>query len=115
MHMRQALLLSLAVFLVGCGRKEPLHQGKPASYWIEALQDSDAQVRRKAAGALADLKAPDAVPQLITALKDRDGGVRSRAAEALWSIGPEAGTAVPDLTLALKDQSADVRMNAAGA
>jgi len=77
--MRKASLLILALLLLGCKGKEPLHKGKPASYWIEALQDRDAQVRRDAAGALAELKAKDAVPQLITALKDRDAGVRARA------------------------------------
>src|SRR6266849_5477150 len=99
--MRYAVL-SVAVLLVGCGEKEPLYQGKPAGYWVEALQDSDARARCEAAGALAALKAGSAVPQLITALKDRDAGVRAKAAEALWSVGRDASEAVPDLTEALK-------------
>src|SRR5438093_2674240 len=113
--MRYAAILSIAILLVGCGKKEPLYKGKPAGDWLQALQDSDPQTRREAAGALATLKAKDAAPQLAVALKDQDAGVRAKAAEALWSLGADASEAVPELTAALKDQSADVRLSAAGA
>src|SRR5258707_13524566 len=114
-RMRKLIILGLAVLLVGCGPKEPLHKGKPASYWTQALQDPDAQTRREAAGALAALKAKAAVPELITALKDKDDEIRAKAAEALWSIGSNSKDAIPALTAALKDKSAAVRLSAAGA
>ncbi len=113
--MRKLLILGLTVLSLGCGKKEPLHQGKPASHWVQELRSPDAKARRSAASALAALKAKAAVPDLAVALKDADAGVRAAAAEALWSLGPEARDAVPELTAALADKSPDVRLNAAGA
>jgi HEAT repeat protein len=113
--MKKLALLGLAVLVVGCGPREPLHKGKPASHWSEKLEDPDPQVRRQAARSLAALEAKEAVPGLTTALKDKDDGVRASAAEALWSIGPAAKEAIPALTAALKDKNVDVRLNAAGA
>jgi HEAT repeat protein len=113
--MKKLALLGLAILVVGCGPKAPLHKGKPASHWQEQLADPDPSVRRQAARSLAALEAKQAVPGLITALKDKDAGVRASAAEALWSIGPAAKEAVPDLIVALKDRSPDVRLNSAGA
>src|SRR5690348_1173584 len=112
--MKKLALLGLALLVVGCGRA-PLHGGKPASHWMERLEDPDPAVRRQAARSLAALEAREAVPGLITALKDKDTGVRADAAEALWSIGPAAKDAVPDLIAALRDKAPEVRLNAAGA
>src|SRR5262245_53462906 len=113
--MKKHLALSLAILLAGCGQKEALYQGKPASYWTKGLRDPDVKVRREAVTAMGALKVKDAVPDLIAALKDSDEGVRAKAAEALWALGPEAREAVPALTLLLQDASAGVRLNAAGA
>jgi vesicle coat complex subunit len=113
--MRRLIPLSVVVLALACGKKEPLHEGKPASYWKEALQDQDPKVRKHAITALGGLKVKEAVPQLTAALTDRDDEVRAKAAEALWSLGPESKEAVPALVPLLKDRSASVRLNAAGA
>jgi len=61
--------------------------------------------RRQAAAmvALGKIKAPQAVPHLITALEDQDWEVRQAAAEALRHIGPAAKAAVPALVSELLD------------
>ena len=61
---------------------------------IQALQDSDAEVRYNATWALGNI-GEGAVPALIQALQGPDEGVRWNAAEALGKIGtPEALEAV---------------------
>src|SRR5262249_16268783 len=109
------LLVCLLVLSLGCGKKEALYKEKPAGYWVQALQDPNAQVRREAAVALGSLKAKQAIQDIIRSLKDTDARVRAKAAEGLWGFGPEAKDAVPALAAALKDKSADVRLCAAGA
>jgi HEAT repeat protein len=68
----------------------------------DAVKDkgTDADVRRKAAEALAELgpEARLAVPVLIAALKDNE--VRVQAAVALGAIGPDAKSALPALKTA---------------
>src|SRR6516165_1138924 len=54
--MRQIVVLGLALVLLGCGKKEPLHKGKPASYWREALNGQDPKERREAIVAMGGLK-----------------------------------------------------------
>ena len=94
--MRRILALMIALLAPGCGNKEPLHNGEPASYWRKALQNPDVKVRREAVTALATLSAKEALPELIAVLKDNDAEIRSRGAQALWSIGnEEAKEAVP--------------------
>src|SRR5690242_12202361 len=83
LRMRRAPVLAIAILVLGCGPREPLHNGKPASYWKQALHDPDAQVRREAITALGALHVTDMVPELTADLKDRDANVRARAAEAL--------------------------------
>jgi HEAT repeat protein len=64
---------------------------------IQALGDSDRDVRRAAAEALGKLGDPQAVPPLIKALGDSDWDVRRAAAEALGKLGdPQA---VPPLSV----------------
>ena len=89
--MRKVVLVSLAVMLTSCG-KEGESEGKPVSYWRQALRDQNPKTRRAAAAALgkAGTEARDAVPELAGALKDPDEGVRVKAANALWSIGEVA-------------------------
>src|SRR5947209_8306982 len=113
--MRTILLTTCAIFIAGCAKKEPLHDGKAAAQWRETLQAPDAKARKQAANALAALKSKHAVPDLISALKDKDAAVRASAAEALWSLGPDAHEAVPHLVPLLNDKDAGVRLNAAGA
>ena len=113
--MRVVPWLILVVPLTGCGKKEPLHQGKSAAQWRLILRDSEPDSRRDAVTAMGALKVKDAVPDLIAALKDPDEQVRARAAEALWSLGPAAGDAVSALIPLLKDRNTGIRLNAAGA
>jgi hypothetical protein len=113
--MRKLLAISCAIALLGCGSGEPLHKGKPAEYWKEALRGPDPQLRREAITAMGALKVQDAVPELIERLKDPDAEVRAKAAEAVWALGPKAKDAVPSLVPLLKDRSPGIRLNAAGA
>ncbi|MCK9391041.1 MAG: HEAT repeat domain-containing protein [Syntrophales bacterium] len=55
-----------------------------------ALQDSQPDVRLKAAKILQEIPDPVAVAPLIGALNDKDGNVRKSAAIALGKIGPPA-------------------------
>ncbi|HAA27850.1 MAG TPA: hypothetical protein DCE56_09535, partial [Cyanobacteria bacterium UBA8553] len=89
---------------------------------IEALQDEEVEVRRRATSALLSIGGKvkeDAVPALIEALKDEDSQVRSGAAYALGSIGSEAQDTlpaiIPALIKALKDEDRCVRCRAASA
>jgi HEAT repeat protein len=85
---------------------------------LQALADSDWQVRTAAALALEEIgpRAIEAVPDLIQTLaKDKREEVRRAAAEALGSIKPTGLEAISALTRALEDQSAYVRWAAAKA
>jgi len=64
---------------------------------IQALGDSDANVRRASAEALGNLGDPQAVPALLHVLGDSEADVRRAAAEALGNLGdPQA---VPALSV----------------
>ncbi len=80
---------------------------------IEALKDSDEDVRRASAEALGKIQDPQAVPALIQTLKDSDKDVRQASAEALGKIGDSQ--AVPALIQTLKDSEWDVRRASAEA
>jgi hypothetical protein len=74
---------------------------------IQALKQSDVQIRRAAAGALAKVGNAEAVEALIQSLKDTDKSVRSLSANALGKIGDSR--AVEHLIQALIDTEEDVR------
>jgi HEAT repeat protein len=97
----------------GCGEGKPTTAGgEPAEHWVQALQDPDPKVRKKAATKLGNIGTADAaaVPALAGALKDRDAEVRAEAALALLRIGPPASEAVPALEEAAgNDKDAKVR------
>ena len=81
---------------------------------IKALQyQKDEFVRSKAAGALGQIGAHEAVEPLIAALKDKSRDVRKAAAGALAQIGDPA--AVDPLIAALDDVNEAVRIQAAQA
>jgi len=84
---------------------------------IEALQDEQPRVRRRAALRLSQIRPPptDAAPALVHALSDADWGVRETATIALGEIGPAAKDAVSALTRALEDEEWPVRAAAAHA
>ena len=94
---------------------------KAISALTDALQDSDAFVRKWIAVALEALAyhfgpiLKVAVPGLSDLLKDEDWAVREWAAHALGSIGTVADAALPALQSALEDEEPVVRQAAAEA
>jgi HEAT repeat protein len=108
--MRLVGLSTLALLLTGCGQAPPaLSGGKPVSYWVQALKDSDPALRKKAAFKLGNAGPADAavVPALLAALKDEDAGVRSAGILALVKFGPDAREAIPTLAAMEQDDSDD--------
>jgi HEAT repeat protein len=106
------IAIALVCFLSGCGSRTPTTvHGKPVEYWLNALHDSDARIRKKAVESLGNVGAENSaiVPALIATLEDRDANVRSAAVLALLKIGPDAGESVPALRKTLKDKDAKVR------
>lgn len=100
---------------------EPSYEGKPASYWIQAIGSNDQTVRSEAATALRFLgleatgderqQLRASVPDLLTALKEPDETLRVRAAMALGNIDPAA--AIEPMLQALSDSSLNMRITAA--
>lgn len=86
-----------------------LEAGSAYHVLIEALGDSDAQVRQGAVAALGEMVDPRSLPAFRDRLlKDTDAGVRGEAAYRLGKFGDQ--TIVPALQLAsARDQDAAVR------
>lgn len=80
---------------------------------IKALQHQDADVRKKAVSALADIGGVKAVGPLIEMLKDESEPVRRRAMVRLWSMGEEGEEVVEPLIKALNSTHQHVRELAA--
>ncbi len=78
---------------------------------IEALDDEDGGVRRRAAEGLGQIGAADerVVPALIKALDHEDEWVRRRAVDGLGQIGAADERVVPALSKALDHEDAWVR------
>jgi HEAT repeat protein len=113
--MRRILLLILLIALSGCGRAQPTMAG---AKWAEALRDSDAGVRKKAAFTLGNIgpSDPAVLPALIGALKDTDAEVRREAILALLKYGPGTEEFIPTLEeMSRNDPDAQVRAGAAKA
>jgi HEAT repeat protein len=105
-------LLVVCVLLGGCGERQATFQGKPASSWIEGLNDPNSMARMRAANAVGHLgpAGKRAIPRLIELLDDRDHLVRWSAARTLGQFGPDARQALPALKkLATGDPRASVR------
>jgi HEAT repeat protein len=79
---------------------------------LQALEERDSDVRRKAAEALGKLDCKSAIPGLLQTLKDKDFDVRWSAAMALGKLGTEA---VSGLLKALDEEDSDVRRTVAAA
>jgi HEAT repeat protein len=111
MRMWQALVLG--VLVAGCGpAAPPLAGGKPVAFWVEALADRDAGLRRQAVLKLGNVGPSDAAvyPALLGALKDPATAVRCEAILALLKFGPGAKEAMPALAdLQQHDRDAKVR------
>jgi hypothetical protein len=81
---------------------------------VDALKDSDTEVRRSAAGALAHLGQPAVAPLLeILKDKDKDRELRANVAYVLGQMGTAGQDAVPTLLKLLKDDDRDLRRRAA--
>lgn len=94
--------------------------GSPAvSVLVEALNDSDVNVRKNAAFALGSMGSDgvEAVPTLLSTLKDSSSEVRMNVAVALRNITPASpavqAQAIEELTAALQHEEATVRQGAA--
>jgi len=100
---------------------EPLYNGRPIAYWVAALRDSDADVRREAALILEDVhedfkgRSPDdpeyrgIIAALASALGDSDVFVRKCAARAFLTYPrelpvPEDGATVARMLTGLEDK-----------
>jgi HEAT repeat protein len=126
-------VLALAVggymFLLERGVIEKKYEGKPASYWIEALQDKDPKVSRKAMEALYEIapRSKEAARLLLDFIKaDPDPNVlrNIRTGEAspnmatislgaiLKALGSDAIEFLPDLIALLGDQGCFHRVRA---
>ncbi|MGD1713747.1 HEAT repeat domain-containing protein, partial [Dapis sp. BLCC M172] len=77
---------------------------------IPLLEDSDKDVREKAAEILGEIGSETAIPRLIQLLEDSDKDVREKAVEVLGTIGSE--TAIPALIKLLEDSNFLVRWKA---
>ena len=114
--MRIVAISFLALVLCGCGKAEPtLAGGKPVSYWVQALKDPDAKVRKRAVFKLGNVGPADAaaLPALVGALHDGDARVRAEAILALMKCGPGARESVPALSdMQQRDRDAHVRAHA---
>lgn len=109
-----ALTILLGACCAGCGKSPPtLAGGRPVSYWVGALRDPDAKVRKKAAFKLGNVGTADpaAFPALLGALEDRDAVVRREVILALVKFGPAAKEAIPALT-AVQEKDRDAKARA---
>jgi HEAT repeat protein len=89
----------------------PLPNDDLVSRLVQALNDSDRDVRQNVASALASL-GKQAVPALRSALNDPEPLRRASAAYALGLIGRDAAESMPDLLKTLNDPESDVRRQA---
>ena len=117
------VLLPLALVGPGLIESEPMHDGKPLSYWITSCFDST-EVKTRQQGEAAILKIGGAaVPALLEVLRDRGNppvrttdSRRALAANILGKLGPSAKAALSALQEAAKaDSSFLVRASATDA
>jgi HEAT repeat protein/beta-lactamase regulating signal transducer with metallopeptidase domain len=91
-------------------KKEERRDPRAVAALVEALKDSDKEVREHAMAALSNMRAPEALDAIRSALKDQNPSVREQAAFALGQYRDRAS--VDALAAALKDTSGDVREQA---
>ena len=89
-----------------------LYGGKPASFWLNQLQDTNPKFRVEAVEALGSIaqKNKELIPVLMQALKDKDYTIEDAASKALGSLGTDA---VPGLVEILKEKPSPYALNRA--
>ncbi|MGH9410329.1 MAG: HEAT repeat domain-containing protein, partial [Vicinamibacterales bacterium] len=92
-------------------RDERERDPRAAAALIEALKDSDKDVRDTALSALVNMRDPRVLEPLMSALKDSDADIRQKAAFGLGQL--RDARAIEPLTGALHDSVPDVRQQAA--
>ncbi len=119
--MRRIFLILVALAFANATRaanhSEPQYHGKTLTQWSHALDEPNAEIRARAAGAIAQMgiAARSAAPLLGRLLSDPDPRVQLEAARALNAMGPAARPAVTALSAALLDPSNELRSRAATA
>jgi HEAT repeat protein len=116
--MRYLSVILLTLLVVGCGQLPAMMaRYEPVGYWIEALHEADARVRRKAVDVLGKVGSADpaVLPALVGSLKDRDPEVRRKALVAFMKMGAAAKDAVPTVAAATRNTDPKVRSYAAKA
>ena len=83
------------------------HDPRAVTALMEALKDTDKDVRETAMAALVQMRDPRMFEPLVQALKDTNADVREHAAFGLGQL--RDNRAIEPLTAAIKDQSASVR------
>jgi len=98
---RRAISSALLVYVIRADRQTAKTNFLPA--FVRNLKDKDYIVRSDAAGALASIGDPAAIPLLRENLRDSDAYVRAMTAQALGSFGARARAASSELQELLKD------------
>jgi hypothetical protein len=105
--------LLLAPLAAGCGEvQSTLVGGKPITYWLQALHESNAKKRKEAVYKLGNVGSADpaAWPAVLAALQDTDATVRCEAILGILKFGAASQEAVPQLErLRRQDSSPRVR------
>jgi hypothetical protein len=92
--------------------QEPILDGKPVSFWIDALSGIDSDARQHASGILAR-SGETVVPHLVQAMKRDNSQLRLSIIDILRELGPDAKEALPSLAALLQDSNLSLRVNAA--
>jgi HEAT repeat protein len=123
-----ALLVMLAGALFYWPAREPVYGGKPLSYWLVQLEDSDRQVERHQAALAIRHIGTNAIPVLLRMLRANESPLKTellawrrgwynpfvihfsspadnfvRAQAGFDELGPDAAIAVPELTKILDE------------
>ena len=88
--MVKPLLFALALILAFVGTTAQV-QGQSREQAVQALSQSDAQMRRDAVSRLAEIGTMADVKLLVNALRDDDRDVRDQAEQAMWRIWSRSG------------------------
>lgn len=114
LHRMEAKMAVLEAKLANKGDDEVYYQGKPASFWLKQLKDTDPSFRQNAAKALGyiGLKDQTLIPVLVECLKDADSEVRCQAIDSFGGPALKDKTVLTALMKSLKDSDPNVRWRA---